>query len=232
MTIPRGRQEPDYPTNIPGMIWGQGPELNAAMIAEIDRETRGVDMMFYRLTVPEIVGRTDSKAGRGRPGASDRRANPVSQRQVAGVLVGRGHGGSADCRRYPGEAALHQGLTHIKGMITSNVALNASSNFARGWERDHNYFITASGKPLLYSAYRQRFDAMWNDTVNYGPFQQQPPYPPTQVSPANGVVNVADAAETRMETCALRDIVRCLPRHLAGHDDSDAGQRAGGREST
>ena len=25
MTIPRGRQEPDYPTNIPGMIWGQGP---------------------------------------------------------------------------------------------------------------------------------------------------------------------------------------------------------------
>ena len=67
MTIPRGRQEPDYPTNIPGMIWGQGPELNAAMIAEIDRETRGVDMMFYRLTVPEIVDALIRKQAAGVP---------------------------------------------------------------------------------------------------------------------------------------------------------------------
>ena len=69
----------------------------------------------------------------------------------------------------PVKQRLHQGLTHIKGMITSNVALNASSNFARGWERDHNYFITASGKPLLYSAYRQRFDDMWKDSGQLRP---------------------------------------------------------------
>ena len=200
MTIPRGRQEPDYPTNIPGMIWGQGPELNAAIIAEIDREPLGggVDMMFYRLTVPEIVDALIRKKAANIPVRVI--AEPTQYRNdkwpefwLVGAMVDR-----LIAAGIPVQQRLHQGLTHIKGMITSNVALNASANFARGWERDHNYFITASGKPLLYSKYRQRFDAMWNDglkeRVNYGPFQQLPPYPPTQVSPANGVVNIATQA--------------------------------------
>ena len=55
MNIPRGRLEPDYPTNVPGMIWGQGPELNARLIAEINRETVGVDYVSYRTTMPEIT---------------------------------------------------------------------------------------------------------------------------------------------------------------------------------
>ena len=38
---------------------------------------------------------------------------------------------------------------------------------------------------------------MWKDTVNYGIFQQQPPYPPTQVNPANSAVEVP--AQPRLE---------------------------------
>ena len=167
------------------------------MIAEIDRETRGVDMMFYRLTVPEIVDALIRKQAAGVPVRVV--AEPTQYRNdkwpefwLVGAMVDR-----LIAAGIPVKQRLHQGLTHIKGMITSNVALNASSNFARGWERDHNYFITASGKPLLYSAYRQRFDEMWKDTVNYGVFQQQPPYPPTQVNPANSAVEVP--AQPRLE---------------------------------
>ena len=177
------------------MIWGQGPELNAAMIAEIDRETRGVDMMFYRLTVPDITDALIRKQAAGVPVRVF--AEPTQYRNdkwpefwLVGAMVDR-----LIAAGIPVKQRLHQGLTHIKGMITSNVALNASSNFARGWERDHNYFITASGKPLLYSAYRQRFDEMWKrHGLNYGPFQQLPPYPPTQVNPANSAVEVPTTA--------------------------------------
>ncbi len=197
MTIPRGRQEPDYPTNIPGMIWSQGPELNSAIIGEIDRETRGVDVMFYRITVSDVVDALIRKQTAGVPVRVI--TEPTQYRNAVwpefwqmGALVDR-----LIAAGIPVKQRLHQGLTHIKGIITSNVALNASSNLASGWERDHNYFMTPAAKPLIYSAYRQRFDDMWKDSVNYGPLQQQPPYPPTQVSPADGVINVP--TDTRLE---------------------------------
>ena len=37
MNIPRGRQVDNFPSP-PGMMWGQGPELNNAVAAEIDAE--------------------------------------------------------------------------------------------------------------------------------------------------------------------------------------------------
>ena len=190
MTIPRGRQEPDYPTTIPGMIWGQGPDLNSAIVAEIDRETRGVDMMFYRLTIPDITDALIRKHQSGVPVQVF--AEPTQYRNdtwpefwLVGAVVDR-----LIAAGIPVKQRLHQGLTHIKALITSNIALNASSNFARGWERDHNYFISASSKPLLHSAYRQRFEQMWGDAVNYGPFRQQPAFPATLVSPARGMLRV------------------------------------------
>ena len=47
----------------------------------------------------------------------------------------------------PIKKRLHDGLTHMKTIVTSNYATNASSNFAAAWQRDHNYFIPASSKP-------------------------------------------------------------------------------------
>jgi hypothetical protein len=74
------------------------------------------------------------------------------------------------------------------------VALNGSSNFTRNWQRDHNYFISATTKPSLYLAIRDRFNAMWNDTVNYTGFQPLPPGVAPLAAPVSGAANVSTAA--------------------------------------
>jgi len=85
---------------------------------------------------------------------------------------------------------VHQGLTHMKTLITSNVALIASGNFTKNWERDHNYFISASSKPALYLATKDRFEAMWHDTANYQAFQPLPPKPAGLQAPLTGAAGV------------------------------------------
>ena len=40
----------------------------------------------------------------------------------------------------------HDGLTHMKVLITSTLATIASSNYAAAWQRDHDYFMPAHGK--------------------------------------------------------------------------------------
>ncbi len=78
----------------------------------------------------------------------------------------------------------------MKTLVTSNIALNGSSNFTKNWERDHNYFISKSSKPALYTAIKNRFNAMWNDTTNYSVFQPQNPQAPPLIAPAYGAVSV------------------------------------------
>jgi hypothetical protein len=84
----------------------------------------------------------------------------------------------------------HQGLTHMKVLITSTVAMLGSSNFTKNWERDHNYFIQAAAKPQLHAELVNRFAQMWADTANYTAFQPKPPRVPTLVAPSNGATNV------------------------------------------
>ena len=191
MTIPRGRLEPDYPTNVPGMVWSQGPELLAAMIAEIERETQGVDLVSYRLTVPEL---TDALIRRFRAGVPVRVFIEPTQYRNPGFPEYWLVGAMADrlwAAGVPVKQRVHEGLTHMKAMITSNVALHGSSNFTRFWQRDHNYFISAATKPALYLAARDRFNAMWNDGGNYRPFGPLRPDTPALQSPATGAAGVS-----------------------------------------
>src|SRR5256714_10329461 len=58
----------------------------------------------------------------------------------------------------------HQGVTHMKTLITSAYATNASSNFGPNWQRDHNYFVSAIGKSAVYAAFQNQFQSMWTDT--------------------------------------------------------------------
>jgi phosphatidylserine/phosphatidylglycerophosphate/cardiolipin synthase-like enzyme len=55
MAISRVRLEPDYPTDLPEMTWGQGPEIINPMITEIDAESTAIDLVSYRLTVPSLT---------------------------------------------------------------------------------------------------------------------------------------------------------------------------------
>ncbi|MEO5898228.1 MAG: phospholipase D-like domain-containing protein [Vicinamibacterales bacterium] len=191
MTVPQGRLEPDYPTEVAGMVWGQGPELLTPMIAEIDRETNAVDMVVYRLSVSNLTDALLRAKQRGVPvrvilEPTQYRNTLWPEYWLTGANIDR-----LWVAGIPIKIRLHQGLTHMKTLITSNIALNASSNFTKNWERDHNYFIPAASKPALYQAVKDRFNIMWNDATNFGTFQPLRPEEPILARPANAAAGVA-----------------------------------------
>jgi len=196
--INRTRREPDN-DNAPGMIWSQGDEARApdltsltnAMLYEINRETQAIDIVIYRLTIPAV---TDALIAKHRAGVAVRvfveptqyRNNLWPEYELTGASVDR-----LWAAGIPMKQRQHEGLMHMKTLITSNIALNGSSNFTRNWERDHNYFISAQAKPGLWTTMKNRFNVMWNDSVNYVPMRIQNPNPPANASPANSAANVA-----------------------------------------
>jgi len=159
---------PGFPTNM--FIWSQGTDLTNAMISEISKENSRIDVVLYRLSAP---GLSDALIARKQAGVNIRVMieptqyhNPkYPEYEITGAEVDKLYAAGIPIRQ-----RLHDGLTHMKSLITSTSALLASSNFTKFWQRDHNYFITASGKPQLYQAYRDRFQAMWTDNVNYTGF--------------------------------------------------------------
>src|SRR5436305_11854359 len=91
----------------------------------------------------------------------------------------------------PIKQRVHDGLTHMKTLITSAYATNASSNYAAAWQRDHDYFVPLATKPLIYQALRNRFQTMWNDGSGFAPFVPQPPDSPVLQEPSAGASGVA-----------------------------------------
>lgn len=191
MTIPQGRLEPLYPTDLPEMVWEQGQKLADRMVQEIDRETSSVEIVIYRLSVPRIA---DALIRKKQAGVDVRviveptqyRNTLYPEYEMTGAMMDR-----LWLAGIPIKIRLHQGLTHMKTLITSHVAMNGSSNFTAFWQRDHNYFIPAATKPALHQSMRDRFNIMWNDTVNFGDFTPQLPQEPTQLQPANGAFSVS-----------------------------------------
>jgi phosphatidylserine/phosphatidylglycerophosphate/cardiolipin synthase-like enzyme len=196
MNIQRVRLEPDYPTD--ALIWGQGigshppdgPNVIPPMISEINAENTAIDMVSYRLTVPTL---TDALIKRKQAGVQVRVfIEPTQYRNDAFPeywLVGN----EADklwVAGIPIKIRTHDGLTHMKTLITSRSALLASSNYTKNWERDHNYFIQVASKPTLYAQMKNEFNRMWNDTTHYTGFTPQRPKSASIVSPASGALNV------------------------------------------
>jgi phosphatidylserine/phosphatidylglycerophosphate/cardiolipin synthase-like enzyme len=191
MTIPHGRLEPDYPTD--ALVWGQGTEILTAMIIEINAEPVGgaIDVVSYRLSVPSI---TQALIDRKNAGVTVRVfIEPTQYRSDAFPeywLVGN----EADklwVAGIPIKIRTHDGLTHMKTLITSRSALLASSNYTKNWQRDHNYFIQLATKPTLYFQMKNEFNRMWNDTVHYTDFRPLPPQPVSLKTPAAGDANVS-----------------------------------------
>jgi hypothetical protein len=184
MIIPQGRQVPTYSTNVPGMVWSQGTELTNRMLQEINAETLAIDLVIYRLTIPGI---TDALIQKHRSGVTVRvfveptqyRNQLYPEYELTAVNVDR-----LWAAGIPVKQRQHEGLTHMKTLVTSRTALNGSSNFTENWERDHNYFIPAATKPGPYLAIRNRINAMWADNTNYVTFQPQNAAPAPLQSPA------------------------------------------------
>lgn len=193
MTIDRTRLEP----NVAGpstMIWEQGTVLNNRMASEITAETQGIDMVLYRLTVPNITNALINRLNAGVPVRV--MLEPTQYHQpdwpeywLTGARVDQLWVAGAQIKERD-----HDGLTHMKVLITSRYAMHGSSNFTKNWQRDHNYFIPASTTPALYNTLRDEFDRMWADTVNYRNFYPDPPATPALVAPADTATGVATTA--------------------------------------
>jgi phospholipase C len=188
MHIDTTRLEPDNPSP-PDLIWGQGRAFNDRVTQEILNESRRVDIVVYRLEVDNITNAILAKFAQGVPirvivdaAQYTKTTYPeywlthanIERLWVAGVPIRQGN---------------HDGVTHMKTLITSSVATNASSNFGPNWQRDHNYFISAATKPDIYAAVKNRFDAMWNNW-QFGPLQITPPAPAALLSPAADSSNI------------------------------------------
>lgn len=189
MNIQRVRLEPDYPTDV--LIWGQGPEIINPMIAEINAENTAIDMVSYRLTVPTL---TDALIKRKQAGVAVRVFIEPTQYRNDGYPEYWLVGNETDklwVAGIPIKIRTHDGLTHMKTLITSRSALLASSNFTKNWERDHNYFIPLASKPALYGQMQNEFNRMWNDTAHYTSFKPLRPATASIVSPSAGGVNVS-----------------------------------------
>jgi phosphatidylserine/phosphatidylglycerophosphate/cardiolipin synthase-like enzyme len=188
MNVDRTRLEPERDTNIPGMVWSQGTALIDAMTAEVLRETQAIDIVIYRLSVPKLA---DALIKQHQAGVPVRvMVEPTQYRNIAfpeywltGAQVDRLWAAGIPVRQ-----RTHEGLMHMKTLITSSVAMNGSSNFTKNWERDHNYFISAQTKPAIYLAVKDRFNAMWNDAVNYAAFAPQDPASIDVTGPPLGAV--------------------------------------------
>jgi hypothetical protein len=196
MTINRTRLEP----NVSGpstMVWSQGSELNNRMASEISAETQGIEFVVYRLSVPNITDALVNSLNAGVPVRV--MVEPTQYRQISwpeywltGARIDQLWVAGAQIKE-----RVHQGLTHMKVLITSSYAMHGSSNFTANWQRDHNYFIPRNTKPVLYNTMRDEFNRMWGDTTNYRNFYPKPPNAATLSSPANGATGVSQTPTLR-----------------------------------
>ncbi|MGE3511986.1 MAG: phospholipase D family protein, partial [Vicinamibacterales bacterium] len=196
MVVDTTRLEPDYPSP-PDLVWSQGPAFNQRLIEEIARETTRVDLVAYRLTVSSV---TDALIRRFHEGVPTRViVDPEQYTSRVWPEYWLTHA-SVDrlwAAGVPIKQRRHAGLTHMKMLVTSHVATNASSNIAANWQRDHNYFVPAATKPLVHRAMQQRFDSMWADERGFEPFAPLPPDSPVPVSPE------ADASDVPTDTALV-----------------------------
>ena len=81
---------------------------------------------------------------------------------------------------------LHQGSIVLYGL---GEVIFGSSNWtiaSANQQDEHNYFYAPYlQKPWLFQWFVDQFESKWNDTVNYVPFQPQPPGKPAYTSPQN-----------------------------------------------
>jgi hypothetical protein len=189
MIINTGRLEGDHPSPA-DMYWGQGTAFNARLAQEINNEPTMVDLIVYRLEVDNITQALISKHNAGvnvrvivDPAQYTNNTWPEYWLTHANVdkLFAAG---------VPILQRTHAGVTHMKTLITSDYATNASSNFAPNWQRDHDYFVSAATKPTIYQAFVNQFESMWANTRDFAPFTPTRPAAATLSTPASGATNV------------------------------------------
>jgi hypothetical protein len=202
MIINTNRLEPDYPTPA-GLIWGQGPQFNNRLVQEINAEPALVQFVIYRLTVDNITQALLNKWQSGVPVRLLIEPSEYMNRKWPEFWLTHANLDKLWAAGIPIKQRAHDGLTHMKTLVTSNYATVASSNYASGWQRDDNYFIPSASKPAIYQAVKNRVTAMWNSWSEFIAFQPQPPDAPTLSSPANKATKVPTSATLTWNAAAF-----------------------------
>jgi len=193
MIINTARLEPDNFTDLPDMVWGQGPDFNNRLIQEIDRETNRVDFVIYRITVDNVTQSLLNKFQSGVPLRLIIEPNEYLNRKWPEFWLTHANLDRLYAAGVPIKQRVHNGLTHAKMLVTSMFATNASSNLAAAWQRDHDYFVPAATKPVVYQAMADRFQTMWTSS-GFADFKPQPPDDPALASPVSNASNVPTTA--------------------------------------
>ncbi len=193
MVIDRSRLEPDNP--IPAdLIFGQGPDFNNRLTQEINNENSQISLLVYRLEVDNITQALLNKFNAGVPVRIIVDPNQYTNSIYPEYWLTHANIDKLWAAGIPILQSNHAGVMHMKTLITSNYATNASSNYSPGWERDHNYFISAATKTAAYNAFVSQFNWMWGSS-NYGPLVTTPPQAATLVSPGSGATGVSTSAQ-------------------------------------
>jgi phosphatidylserine/phosphatidylglycerophosphate/cardiolipin synthase-like enzyme len=190
MAINTARLEPDYPMPA-DMVWGQGSLFNNRLVTEINNEPNYVDFVIYRLTVASITDALLAKHKAGVPVRIIVEPNEYRNKKWPEFWLTHAYMDKLWAAGVPIKKRIHTGLTHMKMLVTSRYATNASSNLASEWQRDHNYFVSAGRKPAIHGAMKTRFDTMWNNTAGFANFVPEPADAPVLSTPTSGATAVS-----------------------------------------
>jgi regulation of enolase protein 1 (concanavalin A-like superfamily) len=190
MIIDTARLEPDHPLP-PDLVWAQGPSFNNRLVQEINNEPLLVQLVVYRLTVDNITTALLNKWNSGVQVQVLLEPIEYVNRKWPEFWLTHANIDKLWAAGVPIKQRVHGGLTHMKTLVTSAYATNASSNYAAAWQRDHNYFISAAAKPGIYQALKDRVTAMWNDSSAFGPFEPGPPDAASLASPGSSATGVS-----------------------------------------
>ena len=216
MSINTARLEPNNPMPA-DLIWGQGNgpnDFNTRLVQEINNESSAIKFVIYRLTVDNVTNALLSKFQSGVPMQLIVEPTEYLNRKWPEFWLTHANLDRLWAAGVPIKQRKHNGLTHMKMLVTSRYATNASSNLAAAWQRDQDYFVSASGKPTIYQAMANRFNTMWNDTAGFTNFVPLPPDAPSLSTPVSGADERLADADPGMERGRVRHQLRRVSRHV------------------
>jgi hypothetical protein len=190
MVINTARLEPDNPMP-PDLYWGQGTDFNNRLAQEITNESSFIDLVVYRLEVDNITQALLDRNTAGVPIKVIVDPAQYTNSRWPEYWLTHANVDKLYAAGVPVIQRVHAGVTHLKTLVTSAYATNASSNFGPNWQRDHDYFVPAAGKPDVYQAFVTNFNVMWNDTANFAPFTPTPPAAADLANPADGAAGAS-----------------------------------------
>lgn len=194
MVISTARLEGDHASPA-DLLWAQGPTFTNRVIEEINRADF-IDLIVFRLTDPRITDAILARRAAGVPvriiiEPDEYRNTTFPEFWLTRANIDRLYAANMGVQI---KKRAHAGLTRMTTLTTQLYTTVASSNMTTEWQRDHNYFVSAAAKPAIYTAIRNRFNAMWNDASDFVNFTPEAPHVPQLQLPANGAASVSTNA--------------------------------------